>query len=339
MIYGLYNKDTGHVRYVGRTQKTAGERLANHRYTAREKRGDTPKDRWMRDIGTENVDIITLEQECENPEEAELWWMDYMEFLGCELLNVIRCEIGGKVGEDGLEITDEVKSLMGTMPDRELGEKLGVATNTVAKHRNRLEIEAYGNNGGYELPEELIEKLGEVPDGQLAREYEPTKSTIRQHRKKRGIDPAEPFEHNLPEECFDKMGDKPDHVIAEEYDVSSATIARKRRKNNISPYEKSKSELPEECIEKLGKEYDKRLAETYNTYVHHIAEERQKRGISRCIKKSVSKKHAGEIKWLVRNTENFYSEISEIYDTSCATVSEIANDKYYEETVDSVKPE
>jgi len=239
MIYGLYNKDTGHVRYVGRTQKTAGERLANHRYTAREKRGDTPKDRWMRDIGTENVDIIRLEEECENPEQAELWWMDYMEFLGCELLNVIRCEIGGKVGEDGLEITDEVKSLMGTMPDRELGEKLGVATNTVAKHRNRLEIEAYGNNGGYDLPEELIEKLGKVSDAELGREFGYPKQVIRAHREKREIEPYEVFEHSFPEEFYELLGEKTDGQLADQFDVSRATVARRRRERGIDPWRSS----------------------------------------------------------------------------------------------------
>jgi transcriptional regulator with XRE-family HTH domain len=237
MIYGLTNKDTGEVRYVGRTQKTLRQRLASHKHDAVKRKENTPKDRWIQKIEKDQVEIIKLETGCESSEQAELWWMDYLEFLGCDLLNVIREPIGGKAGESGLEVTDEVKELMGTMPDRELGEKLGVSKTTIRKYRKRYNVKPFANTGGYDLPEKLVKQLGDKHDRKLAREFGYPRTTIKRKRKEKGIS-AKSQKINLPKECFKKMGKVSDGKLAKKYDVSRKTIENRRRKNGIEAYQR-----------------------------------------------------------------------------------------------------
>lgn len=97
MIYGLINKNTGELRYVGKTRDKLRDRLYEHIHEAITKKEGNPKSKWMRKIGKENVEIVPLE-ETENESSDELWWMDYMRFLGCDLLNVVDYEMGGSYG-------------------------------------------------------------------------------------------------------------------------------------------------------------------------------------------------------------------------------------------------
>lgn len=336
MVYGLTNKETGKVRYVGRTQKPLGKRLASHRYTARERREDTPKDRWMRQVGEKQIGIVKLENDCENNEKAELWWMDYLEFLGCELLNVIREPIGGKVGQSGLEVTDEVKELMGTMPDRELGEKLGFATNTIAKHRNRHGIEAFGNNGGHQLSEELIEQLGKKSDAELGRKFGYSKGVIKAHREKKGIKPFEVFEYDLPGECYELMGEIPDGEVADQFGTSRITIRRRRNEYNIDAY--TSDPVPKKCIKNLGEKPDYKLAKEYSVGVNKLREIRREKGITSYKGKKLSKKDAREIKWLVENSNLKYKDIGDRYEIAPSSISRVANDEYFEENVNPMEP-
>jgi len=241
MIYGLYNKNTGYVRYVGRTEQRLKRRLLYH--IAEAERRNYPKCKWIRKVGEKNVGIKLLEENPKNEDEAELWWMDYMEFLGFDLKNVIRSPTGCKVGDTKkIEITDELKSLMGTMTDKELGEKYGVGRVTIWKHRKRLGIDPYVEQKGFnkELPKECIEKLGEVSDNKLAEEFGYNRKTLKRRREKMGIDAYEKQKSATSEECINLLGTMPDRELAEKFGVSESTIHRRRKAREIPSYRSQK---------------------------------------------------------------------------------------------------
>lgn len=269
MIYGLYNKNTGYVRYVGRTKQDLKDRLGDHKYRAKHKIGNAPKDEWMREVGVECIEIMRLEK-TEDDVNAELWWMDYMEFLGFDLLNVWRCDIGSKK----LDLPDECVEKFGTVPDCELAEKYGVSTLTIWKKRNKAGVDPFTTK--VDVPKECIEQLGEKPDTKLAEEFGITPSVVRKRREDRNIKPSR--EINLPDECIKKMGKVSDKALAREYNVSPQTIGRRRKKKGISPFSQ-KIKLPEECYKKMGEKPDTVLAEKYDVAKTTIAKKRRKRGI------------------------------------------------------------
>lgn len=241
MIYGLYNKNTGYVRYVGRTKQPLKIRLSGH--ISHSKRRNDPKSEWIQEIGKESVGIKLLDKFSENESEAELWWMDYLEFLGCDLLNRNRYEAGGYVGQHGnFEITDEVKKLMGSVPDGEVAERFDVHITTVVKHRNRLGIDPYVPQKGNQrqLPKECIEKLGEVSDNKLADEFDVTRKTLQRRREEMGIDAYEKKKSATSKECVKLLGTMPDAELAERFNVSKSTIHRRRKARGIPSYRSQK---------------------------------------------------------------------------------------------------
>lgn len=113
MIYALRNKNTNEVRYVGKTKRRLSDRLCGHIHGAIKKGSTAPKSQWIREIGKENVEIISLENGY-NDDEAEIWWMKYLEFLGCDLLNVAKHVLGGTNGrilskDEQIELLEKYK--------------------------------------------------------------------------------------------------------------------------------------------------------------------------------------------------------------------------------------
>lgn len=335
MIYGLYNKDTGHVRYVGRTIQKLYRRLNSHRCDARDKtRRTTSAGRWIRKIGCDNVDIVLLEPSPENESKAEVWWMEYLEFLGCDLVNETRKEL--KVdGPEGIEITDEMKSMMGEVPDKVIAEEFDIGESTVYKHRARLGIEGWDPK--IELPQECIDQLGQKPDVELAKEYDTSRATIKRRREEKNIDPYREQNVDVPDKCLKQLGEKSDGDLAEEFGLTIEIIRRRRIKKGIDPAnDLTKVEIP---VDELGTKPDRLLAEEYDVTPRTICERRQEHNIPP-YKKSQwnSDEKAGEVKWLAKNSDMTYEEIGEIYDISDANVSNIKNEKR-RANVDCVKPD
>jgi len=239
MIYGLYNKNTGEVRYVGRTGRSIRGRLHNHRYNAKTKKCNSPKGKWIRKIEPGNVEIMNLENPDENEKRKELWWMEYLEYLGCNLLNVAKYDTGAEAG------------------------KL--------------------HNG--KLPKDCIKNLGKVSDVKLAKKYEVNVKTIKARRIQRGIDPYS-RKYDLPNECINQLGKKSDNGLAEKYDVSREVIRRRRNERNVDAYDE-----------------DKKL----------------------------TKREAGEIKWMIKHSDSIYKEIANKYDVSKSCVGEIASNRVHKQ--------
>ena len=341
MIYGLYNKDTGHVRYVGRTIQKLHRRLNEHRYNAKnESKRTTTAGNWIQKIGRDNVGIILLERSPENESKAEVWWMEYLEFLGCELVNDARFEM--KIcTSSGIDVTDKMKSMMGEVPDKVIAKKFDVNRNTILKHRSRLGIESWDSK--IELPKECIEQLGDKPDKVLAEEFNMTRITIRRRRLERNINA---FYSNkgskikLPKKAEEKLGKIPDGVIADRFDLTRDIVRNRRIDKDIDSINQgSNINLPEECFDKLGTKPDNELAEEYDVSSRTICERRQERDIPP-FKKSQwnSNRKTGEVKWLAKNSDMTYKEIGKIYDISDANVSNIKNEKRRAD-VNSVKPD
>jgi hypothetical protein len=285
-------------------------------------------------IGCENVDIVLLERSPENESKAEVWWMNYMEFLGCDLVNEVRFEMKLPTSR-GIEITDEMKEMMGEVPDTVVADEYDLNYNTIFKHRTRLGIDAWDSK--IDLPEECIDKLGEKPDEVLADEFDTTRATIRRRRLERGIDAFQKYKVDVPNECLKQLGEKPDTVLAEEYGLTREIIRRRRENLDIEPvFVFDKVEIP---IEELGTEPDNVLAEKYDVSSRTICERRQEHGIPP-YKESQwnSDEKTGEVKWLAINSDMTYKEIGDMYGISDANVSNIKNEKRRVD-VDCVKPD
>lgn len=338
MIYGLTNKETGKVRYVGRTSRKLNVRMNSHGTDARTGRRDSPVAKWIRKINPSSIDIILLEKDAENDAKAEVWWMEYMEFLGCNLLNEIRHEL--PLGDqDGIDVTSEMKEMMGSVPDTEIAEKFEISKNTVYKHRRRLEIEGWSSK--IELPKECIEQLGEKPDAKLAEEFNKNRSVVRRRREERGIDPFYKFKGNgnveFSKEAKRKLGSISDKKLAGRFGLTRTVVRNRRIDYGIDPaIDNSYVEIP---VEELGTKPDNELAEEYDVSPRTVCERRKEHGIEAWKRQNrLSDEKVGEVKWLAINSDMTYVEIGNRYGISDANVSAIKNEKR-RSNVECVKPE
>lgn len=81
LIYGLHAGD-GNIAYVGQTSRRLSQRLAEHRYKARDNSA-LPVYKWMREVGIKNVQAMPLD-ECEIDFINELE-QDWIERTGAPL--------------------------------------------------------------------------------------------------------------------------------------------------------------------------------------------------------------------------------------------------------------
>jgi len=139
MIYGLVNKDGGQIRYVGRTSLSESKRKSLHAHRAKKNIDESPKGQWIRRVGLDGFDIIVLEDETKDAIESEKFWIQYLEFLGSDLLNVTEGGNGNTKG-GGIEITEKMESMMGKVPDQKIANEFGIDRKTVQKHRTRIGI-------------------------------------------------------------------------------------------------------------------------------------------------------------------------------------------------------
>ena len=335
MIYGLTNKETDKVRYVGRTSRSLNLRLNEHKSDARTKEKDSPVAKWIRQIDPCNVDTVVLEKSDNNDTKAEVWWVEYMEFLGFNLLNVIRREMPIRDPEDGIDITDEMKRMMGEVPDSKIAKKFGIGESTVYKHRTRLEIGGWSSK--IELPKDCINQLGKKPDPKLAEEFGVSKMTIANRREERNIESFEKQNVDVPEKCLTLLGELPDTRLAERFDLTRDIVRNRRVNREIEPaVDKSYTEIP---VKELGTKPDSKLAEKYNVSPPTIRERRKEHGIEAYMRQNwLSDEKIGEVKWLAENAGDMtYEEIGNRYGISGGNVSATKYERR-RANVKSVKP-
>ena len=198
MVYALINKNTNEIRYVGKTKRKLSDRLCGHVHEATEKEYNDPKSKWIRKTGKENIEIISIE-ESQNEDEAELWWMDYLEFLGCNLLNVVRYKVGGTNGRKLSE--DKQKELLRKYKDpsievSKLCEEYDISNNTLTAIRRDWEVERVSRkpSNAIDFSEEeqkyIIRQYEEnfVTDRELSDELNVSRQAIRRVLKEENVD-------------------------------------------------------------------------------------------------------------------------------------------------------
>ncbi len=108
LVYGVCDRATGDVRYVGQTTSTLKRRFQQHRRVARSGRR-TPFYDWLRSRADDSVEIIELEKVYREREElgiAEMAWISYLRERGAQLLNLS----GGGLGSTNVVWTEEQRA-------------------------------------------------------------------------------------------------------------------------------------------------------------------------------------------------------------------------------------
>ena len=100
-IYGLMDPITNELRYVGKTQNSVEGRLKSH---CSPKELNLHKRNWIQKLlrSGHTPEIVVLETVKDNGDEAEVFWIAYMKFLGCRLSNITS-------GGDGRPHSNETK--------------------------------------------------------------------------------------------------------------------------------------------------------------------------------------------------------------------------------------
>lgn len=172
---------------------------------------------------------MKLENPDENEKRKELWWMGYLEYIGCDLLNVAKYNTGAEAGKlhNGKLPKDCIKNL-GKISDAKLAKKYNVDRKTIRARRIQREIEPYSRR--YNLPEECLDQLGKKSDYDLAEKYDVSCQVIRTRRNEINIDPYDGDKKLTKREAGEikwmiKHASSSYREIASKYDVSKSCIA------------------------------------------------------------------------------------------------------------------
>lgn len=102
MIYGLFDPQTTHCRYVGKTCRTLQARLRQHCNRAK---SGAPQhvSAWIRSLASRGLvpEIDWIEENSEDWREAECFWIAYLRSIGCDLTNI-------SPGGEGVPMTPEI---------------------------------------------------------------------------------------------------------------------------------------------------------------------------------------------------------------------------------------
>ena len=101
-IYGLIDGDTLELRYIGKTTKSPEFRFSRHRF------GHGPNIHLNRWLFCTNANVIILEYNPENLDEAERHWIREMRKQGARLLNI--ADGGGGCGVHSLETRAKIST-------------------------------------------------------------------------------------------------------------------------------------------------------------------------------------------------------------------------------------
>lgn len=176
------------------------------------------------------------------------------------------------------EWTEDKIALLGTVADRHLADKFGLANNTVARKRRALNIDGqYSKHNRLTVSPALAEKLKVYSDKTIAIELGVSVDTVRRKRKKIGIPPQAGRKY-LPAEANVLLGKNTDTAIASKYGVSEECVRNRRVSLNIVRFNPH-TPLPQEVIEQLGKVSDAELARMHSLNYDKIRQAR----IKRCI--------------------------------------------------------
>lgn len=185
MIYAFVKNEP---KYVGRTKNGISQSLSQYKYNVRNDQINTTAGKWMASLeDMEEIEAVLLEENPSNEQKAKLWWINYLEYLGANLVNEYRHAFGNTVEKsNGWDVPKKAKEMMGEVPDYKIGEKFGRSPGTIRIYRKRFGIDPAPKR--IQLPDECIEQLGEKSDRKLADEYGVKTGVIKKRRTEREIE-------------------------------------------------------------------------------------------------------------------------------------------------------
>ena len=181
-IYGLAH--AGEIRYVGRTKRSLKSRLNRH---LREAREATPGKRrvfdWMRSVGFD-IEILSLEADPIDLDEAERAWISTLRRYGCRLTNatdggtgvIIR---GRNPWNKGKKATAEARSRMSAAARSRDEQAIEKNKQALASGRARITAESRRRSG-----EKLRQMWSEMSPVEKAKALETTRLHAPESREK-----------------------------------------------------------------------------------------------------------------------------------------------------------
>ena len=158
---------------------------------------------------------------------------------------------------------------MGTVPDRVIGEALGISRYAARRRRIALGIPAYSRKLRL-----VLLRLGREPDTVIARSSGLGVATVSRLRRARKIPPLRPVVR-LTDEIIEKLGTRPDSMIARHHKVSRTTVHRWRRERSIGRYRPDITPY----LGRLGREADLGIADELGVSAEFVRGERIRRKI------------------------------------------------------------
>ncbi|MFJ3110254.1 hypothetical protein [Pseudomonas putida] len=188
--------------------------------------------------------------------------------------------------------TEELLSLLGKIPDRELSERSHgrLSVSAVANMRGRKRIKRCGHEAGNVRRIEkanAVELLGKLSDGEVADRIGVDRSTVMRERKRRGIEAASLPHAKWSTYLISLLGTLPDAEIVNRSNgvLDLAAVRAKRYSLNIVlPPElkmnRNSKELTDEAVSLLGKVSDAELARKIGVSRTNVQSHRKRLGIA-----------------------------------------------------------
>lgn len=175
--------------------------------------------------------------------------------------------------------TPEAIALLGSVPDREIAEQMGIPLWAVWGERTKRGISPSIARAQWD--DKTLRLLGTMSDEALATELGISASRVTKKRNALGI-PA--FAPNtafvIPPEYVDQLGKVSDATIAKALGVSQPTISARRRSLGISS-QRTQGTFTAELDDLLGKDTDLNLAKRFGVTQEWIGMKRRAQGIPR----------------------------------------------------------
>lgn len=162
------------------------------------------------------------------------------------------------------EQREEMRSMLGKVPDSEIAERLGISLNVVARNRRKLKIAPAPYSPIKDADKDIIlNLLGRVSDLKIAKKTGYSVYVIKKFREQNKIKPfsksiLERFSPDQRKKLLSMLGKVYDRVIAEKFNIDDEAVRRIRQKLNVPALREEKS--LQETIE--GDEYIKSLLGT-----------------------------------------------------------------------------
>jgi predicted GIY-YIG superfamily endonuclease len=184
------------------------------------------------------VDNFTFKVLC----SGEDTYIDELEIKGIEKFNTqVPNGYNLTLGGDGTNYTkwdDEWNSLLGTKPDQELADELGVGYGVVNRRRRGLNIQSFKVSSMNTPWEDYIHLLGTMSDPDLAKIIDISPNTVQVKRKMLKIKPYEPQKprYDYPEELINLLGTLPDTTLSGMFNIPFSAVNQKRKSLGIARF-------------------------------------------------------------------------------------------------------